>query len=132
MGYLGQMWAMHQNKWYLLYWSVGPQRCTLEWPALSRITMNSLQNEGIYEWVNYAPKFFWYQLLPTNYGLQQFSKIRAVKVDYFDFPGETFEKLVWFRCWGNCLQLLGFWNFFVFFRFFPLKLVYFWTESRKK
>ena len=38
---------------------------------------------------------------------------------------------MWIRCQGNCLQLLGFWNFFVFFRFFPLKLVYFWTKSRK-
>ena len=38
---------------------------------------------------------------------------------------------MWIRCEGNCLQLLGFWNFFVFFRFFPLKLVYFWTKSRK-
>ena len=38
--------------------------------------------------------FFLYQLLPTTYGLQQFAKIRAVKVDYFDFPGEIFEKLV--------------------------------------
>ena len=37
---------------------------------------------------------------------------------------------VWIRCWDNCLQLLGFWNFFVFFWFFPLKLVYFWTKSR--
>ena len=35
---------------------------------------------------------------------------------------------VWIRC---CLQLLGFWKFFVFFWFFLLKLVYFWTESRK-
>ena len=24
---------------------------------------------------------------PCTYGLQQFAKIRAVKVDYFDFPG---------------------------------------------
>ena len=38
---------------------------------------------------------------------------------------------VWIRCWGNCLQLLGFWNFSDFFRFFSLKLVYFWTKSRK-
>ena len=30
------------------------------------------------------------------------------------------------------MQLLGFWNFFVFFRFFLSKLVYFWTKSRKK
>ena len=29
------------------------------------------------------------------------------------------------------MQLLRFWNFFVFFRFFPLKLVYFWTKNRK-
>ena len=29
----------------------------------------------------------------------------------------------------NCLQLLGFWNFFIFFWFFRLKLVYFWTKS---
>ena len=33
-------------------------------------------------------------LISTTYGLQQSAKIRAVKVDYFDFPGETFEKLV--------------------------------------
>ena len=38
---------------------------------------------------------------------------------------------MWIRCKGNCLQLLGFWIFFVFFRFFPLKLVYFWTKSWK-
>ena len=38
---------------------------------------------------------------------------------------------MWIRCEGNCLQLLGFWNFFVFFQFFPLKLVYFWTKSKK-
>ena len=56
--------------------------------------MNSLHNEGMYELVNQAPIFFWYQLLPTTYGLQQFAKIEAVKVDYFDFPGEIFEKLV--------------------------------------
>jgi hypothetical protein len=31
---------------------------------------------------------------PTTYGLQQFTKIRAVKVGYFDFPGEIFEKFV--------------------------------------
>ena len=30
------------------------------------------------------------------------------------------------------MQLLGFWNFFDFFQFFPSKLVYFWTKSRKK
>ena len=36
------------------------------------------------------------------------------------------------RCWRNCLQLLGFWNFLgFFFRFFRLKLVYFWTKNRK-
>ena len=33
-------------------------------------------------------------LISTTYGLQQFAKIRALKVDYFDFPGEIFEKLV--------------------------------------
>ena len=38
---------------------------------------------------------------------------------------------MWIRCKGNCQQLLGFWNFFVFFWFFPLKLVYFWTKNRK-
>ena len=38
---------------------------------------------------------------------------------------------VWIRCGGNCLQLLGFWNFSDFFWFFSLKLVYFWTKSRK-
>ena len=33
-------------------------------------------------------------LISTTYGLQQFAKIWAVKVDYFDFPGEIFEKFV--------------------------------------
>ena len=36
---------------------------------------------------------------------------------------EKIEKLVWIRCKGNCLQLLGFWNFSNFFHFFILKLV---------
>ena len=56
---------------------------TLEWPMLWRITMNSLQNEGIYEWVNKPPIFFWYQLPPTTYGLQQFAKISIFKLDNF-------------------------------------------------
>ena len=99
---------------------------------LWRITKNSLHSEGKYKWVNWAPIFFWYKLLPTTSGPQKFAKIRVVKVDYFDFPGQIFEKLVWIRCQGNCLQLLGFRNFFVFFWFFPSKLVYFWTKSRKK
>ena len=60
------------------------------------------------------------------------SKIWAFKVDYFDFSHKKFELLVWIRCEGNCRQLLRLWNFFVFFWFFPLKLVYFWTKSRKK
>jgi hypothetical protein len=33
-------------------------------------------------------------LLSTTYGLQQFAKIGALKVDYFDFTGEIFEKFV--------------------------------------
>ena len=33
-------------------------------------------------------------LMSTSYSLQQFEKSRAVKVDYFDFPGEIFEKFV--------------------------------------
>ena len=70
----------------------------VEWPMLWRITKNSLHNEGTYKWVNWAPIFFWYKLLPTTSGPQKFAKIRAVKVDYFDFPGEIFEKLVWIRC----------------------------------
>ena len=69
----------------------------VEWPALLRITMNSLHNEGIYKLVNQAPIFFLNQLLPTTQGLQQFAKIGAVKVDYFDFPGEIFEKFVGIR-----------------------------------
>ena len=105
---------------------------TLEWPMLWRITENSLHNEGTCKWVSWAPIFFWYKLLPTTSGPPKFAKIGVVKVGYFDFPHEIFEKLVWIRCQGNCLQLLGFWNFFVFFWFFPSKLVYFRTKSRKK
>ena len=58
--------------------------------------------------------------------------VGVVKVDLFYFPNEIFEKLVWIRCQGNCLQLLGFWNLLVFFRFFPPKLVFFKIKSRKK
>ena len=71
---------------------------TVEWPMLWRITKNSLHNEGTYKWVNWTPIFFWYKLLPTTSGPQKFAKIRVVEVDYFDFPGEIFEKLVWNRC----------------------------------
>ena len=38
--------------------------------------------------------FYMYQLLATTYGLQQFTKMGAVKVDYFDFPDKIFEKIV--------------------------------------
>ena len=106
--------------------------CAVEWPMLWRITKNSLHNEGTCKWVNWAPIFFWYKLLPTTSRPQKFSKIEVVKVDYFDFPSEIFEKLVCIRCQGNWLQLLGFWNFFVCFQFFPLKLIYSWTKSKKK
>ena len=61
----------------------------------------------------------------TSGGPQKLAKIRVFKADYFDFLCKEIEKLVWIRCYGNCLQLLVFWNFFDFFRFFPLKLVYF-------
>jgi hypothetical protein len=33
-------------------------------------------------------------LISTTYGLQQFAKIGAVKVDYFDFRGELFKNFV--------------------------------------
>ena len=59
------------------------------------------------------------------------SVVGVVKVDYFDCSCKKIEKLVRIRCQGNSMQLLGFWNFFVFFRFFPLKLVYFETKSKK-
>ena len=93
----------------------------------------SLHNEGKCKWVNCLQYFFQYQLLQTTYGSQQFAEIGGGKVNYFDFPSEIFEILVWIRCWGgNCPQLLLFWNVFVQFRFFLLKLAYFWTKSRKK
>ena len=59
------------------------------------------------------------------------SVVKVVKVDYFDFLCKKIEILVWIRCYGNCLQLLGFWNFFIYIQFLPLKLVFFWTKSRK-
>ena len=70
----------------------------IEWPMLWRITKNYLHNEGTCKWVNRAPIFFWYELLPTTSGPQKFKKIGVVKVDYFDFPGEIFGKQVWIRC----------------------------------
>ena len=58
----------------------------------------ALHNEGTCKWVNWVPMFLWYELLPTTSEPQKFEKIGVVKVDYFDFPGEIFEKLVWIRC----------------------------------
>ena len=52
-------------------------------PRLWRITKNSLHNEGIYKWVNLAPIFFWYELLPTTSGPQKFAKISVFKVENF-------------------------------------------------
>ena len=52
-------------------------------PKLWRITKNSLHNEGIYKWVNLAPIFFWYELLPTTSGPQKFAKISVFIVDNF-------------------------------------------------
>ena len=71
-------------------------------------------------------------LIPTTSNYLRSSVVGVVKVDYLDFLWKKIEKCLWIRCLGNCLQLLGFRNFFVFFRFFPPKLVYFWTKSRKK
>ena len=56
-----------------------------------------------------------------NWTNGELAKIRGFKVDCFDFPCIKLEKLVQIRCLGDgCLQFLGFWNFFVFFQFFPL------------
>ena len=47
------------TKWFLSFWLIflptsknSTLWSSLEWPALWRITMNSLHNEGIYKWVN--------------------------------------------------------------------------------
>ena len=37
---------------YRVYFLFHSEDSTLEWPMLWRITMNSLHNEGIYEWVS--------------------------------------------------------------------------------
>ena len=42
----------------------------------------------------FRTNIFRYKLLPLTSGPQKFSKIGAVKVDYFDFPGEIFEKFL--------------------------------------
>ena len=68
-------WAVTENFFSLLNYVTLMRACAVEWPMLWLITMNSLHNEGIYEWVNQAPIFVWYQLLPTTYGLQQFAKL---------------------------------------------------------
>ena len=57
--------------------------CSVEWPMLWHIMKNSLHNEGTYKWVNWAPIFFWYKLLPTTSGPQKFAKISIFKVDRF-------------------------------------------------
>ena len=104
-------------------------KCLVEWPMLWRIMKNSLYNEGICKWINWAPIFFWYKLPPTTSGPQKFANIEVVKIDYFNFPGKIFEKLVWIRCLGNCLQLLGFWNFSVFFQFFSAQTCLFLNQK---
>ena len=43
-------------------------------------------NEGICQWVNLAPIFFWCKLLPLTSGPHKFSKIRVLKVNYFHLP----------------------------------------------
>jgi hypothetical protein len=53
-------------------------------------------------------------LIPTTSNYLQSSVVGVVKLDYFDFSLNVFEKLVRIRCEGNCLQILSFWNFFVF------------------
>ena len=72
------------DTWFVYnYCGVSP----LEWPMLWRITKNSKHNEGTYKWVNWAPIFFWYKLLPTTSGPWKFPKLRGLKVTYFHFPG---------------------------------------------
>ena len=54
--------------------------CTIGWPMSWRI------NYGVYKWVNSVLKIFWYKLLPTIYGHQNFPKDRFLKVNYFCLP----------------------------------------------
>ena len=92
------MYIVNKNRVesFLKYQGKGPY--ILEWPMLWRITKNSLHSEGTCKWLNWAPIFFWYELLPTTSGPQKIAKIGVVKVEYFDLPGKIFEKLVWIRC----------------------------------
>ena len=57
--------------------------CCLGWPMLWRITAIYEHNEGLWKWVNFAPIFFRYELLPTTSGPQKFPKIRFFKVNFF-------------------------------------------------
>ena len=81
---------------------VQPIGCARFW----RIMKNSLHSEGTCKWVNWAPIFFWYELLTTTSGPQKFAKIGVVKVDYFDFPHEIFEKLVWITVFPHIVSSL--------------------------
>ena len=65
----------------------------LGWPMSWRFTMVYLHNEGLYKWVNSATIFFWYELLPTTFGPQKFSKIRSLKVTYFHFPSKKISQI---------------------------------------
>ena len=65
---------------------------------LARVDMVGTNHDKVLTQWRHMPIFFWYELLPLTSGPQKFSKIGAVKVDYFDFPGEIFEKNLWIRC----------------------------------
>ena len=46
----------------------------------------AIQSNLLTQWVNSMSIFFWYKLLPTTSGPQNFPKIRVLKVIYFSLP----------------------------------------------
>ena len=97
----------------------------LEWPMLWRITKNSLLNEGTYKWVNWAPIFFWYKLLPNTYGPQKFQKSEFLKLII------SLLHYFWHQNWAQWHKMSGE-NTHLYFFYFWFKNKRFWGEKSGK
>ena len=98
-----QTWISRLEKYHSGFYRGIPGKLipgnVLLWPQFFFLTVCTLKLRVLTQWRHmpmgqFMPIFFWYKLLPLTSGPQKFSKIGAVKVDFFDFPSKKFEKFV--------------------------------------
>ena len=77
------MWFVKKNNFQIV--SVNTIQAS-GWTWLKWITRKCWHYEITCQWVNFAPIFFWYHLLPLTFGPQKFSKIGVLKSNYFHSP----------------------------------------------